>query len=459
MRTKGWEKILKFTYIQIIKSKSYIASTVIMLVVFSLMIAAANFLPGLLSSESEVLRITDDEGNTVAEMEAFAIKKVYICDSSGLRIDFSFLSRFEVEHESIADEEVQEFMDSVTTSLEAVTLAVIEPSGGGFNVRMSRPESTELINNSDCFALLNLFNTAIRDSNLVNLGISAEDVHKANAYISTTVNVGGEEPQSEIAEVITMVLTMATSLILFTLIISYGQLTAQAIATEKASRVMELLLTSVRPLAVIIGKVLGTLLVALTSMVLVGTVSTVVFFVFAPLGTLGEVVGMVDTSDPNLTALTAELGTVFSGFSPLNIVFITVIFVMGFLFYSLIAGLIGASVSKIEDLQTALQPLILISMLGFYLTYFSTFTGLDPDGQGNFLVTLSRYFPISSPFALPSAIIAGKMSVGEITLSIGVLALCLALFAMFVAKVYEHIILHNGNRLKLKDMIKLAKSK
>ena len=457
MRTKGWEKVLQFTYIQIIKSKSYIVSNVIMIVVFTLMIAAGNFLPGLLQDKpTEFIQITDSEGNAVT-IAAYAVKKIYICDKSELNIDFSFLEKFEIEHEKIAESQVQSILQLVTESDKAHTLMVIEPTPNGYDIRMSRPESTELINNSDCFALLELFNSLINDANLMNLGVAREDIGKTSPFINTSVNVNGEEPRSEIAEAITIALTMSTSLILFTLIVVYGQLTAQAIATEKASRVMELLLTSVKPLAVIVGKVLGTLLVAFTSIIVVGALSTVAFLVFAPFGTLGEITGMIDTSDPALTAVTSELSGAFSGVTPVNVLLIIIIFIMGFLFFSLISGLIGASVSKIEDLQTALQPLMLISVLGFYLTYFSTFTGLDPDGKGNILVTISRYLPISSPFALPAAIIEGKMSFGEIAIAIGVLALCLAFFAIFVAKVYEHIILHNGNRLKLKDIIKLVK--
>jgi ABC-2 type transport system permease protein len=225
---------------------------------------------------------------------------------------------------------------------------------------------------------------------------------------------------------------------------------------------MELLLTSVKPLAVIVGKVLATTLVALTSVAAVGGIVTGVFFLIAPFGTIGEIIGSVETTEPFIQDISSQLSSAFSGFTPTNIVLILIVFVLGFLFYALISGLIGSSISKIEDLQSALQPLIYISMLGFYLTYFSSMTGFDPQSPssgGNWLVTLSRFLPISSPFALPGAIISGAMSGAEIAVAIGFLALCLVLFALFVAKIYEHIILHTGDRVKIKDMIKLAKNK
>jgi ABC-2 type transport system permease protein len=457
MQTKGWEKVLTFTYVQTIKAKSFIISTVVMVTVFALMILGINFLPGMLkSSDSETISYTDSDGNTI-EMAAFAVKKLYISNNTDLVLDFSFMSDFQIETQMVEVSKAGEIMDEVTESLEAVALAVIEPSDGGFTVKISRPRSTELVKNSDCYALSGIFSNTITDANLRSIGVAEENLGKAQIYVSQSVNVGGEEPKSEIAESITMMLTMITSMVLFVLIIVYAQLTAQAIATEKASRVMELLLTSVRPLAVIIGKVLATTLVALTTLVGVGGISAVLFMAFAPMGTLGEVVGMVDTTDPMLTEIATELNSVFTGFNPGNILLILLVFTLGFLFYALIAGLIGASISKIEDLQTALQPLMLIGALGFYLTYLSPIMGLDADSEGNILVTISRYLPISSPFALPGAILTGDISGAEIVISIGVLALLLVLFALFVARVYEHIILQNGDRVKIKDMLKLAK--
>lgn len=485
MRIKGWQKVLKFTYIQIIKSKSFIASTSIMLAVIAIMLLAANYLPGLLADrnennaedsetqgetqQEEYIDITDDEGNVIERVKAHVIKKTYILDNSGLDIDYSFLSDLKIEYEFIDKEQSQTIMQTVTDSSEAVVLTVIETGSSfnrlGFGVRMSRPESTDLIKNSDCNNLLGAFSNAIRETNLIRLGIPEEDIDDAFPFIRTAVNVNGETSRGgEVMEAVSMTLTLVTSLVLFVLIIAYGQLTAQAIATEKASRVMELLLTSVKPLAVIVGKVIGTLLVALTSIVVIGGVGTMLFLVLAPTGSLSQIdqaiAENIDTENPVVAeAITSDLGTVLGGFNTTNIILIIVIFIMGFLFFSLIAGLIGATVSKIEDLQTALQPLMLISALGFYLTYFSAFTGLDPDGNGNAVVTLSWYLPISSPFALPSAIIAGKIGGTQLAVAIGVLALFLVLFALFVAKVYEQIILHNGNRLKIKDIVKLAKNK
>ena len=133
----------------------------------------------------------------------------------------------------------------------------------------------------------------------------------------------------------------------------------------------------------------------------------------------------------------------------------------GFLFFALVAGLIGASISKMEDLASAMQPMAILGVLGFYLAYFPSIAEMETTaGDGpNIFTLLSYYLPISSPFALPSALITGKLELYEVLISIVVLAAFVVIMAMIVAKVYQHIVLHSGNRLKLSEMLKLAKTK
>ncbi|MDE6579996.1 MAG: ABC transporter permease, partial [Ruminiclostridium sp.] len=140
-----------------------------------------------------------------------------------------------------------------------------------------------------------------------------------------------------------------------------------------------------------------------------------------------------------------------------SIIAIIIVLILGFLFYALLAGLVGAGVSRSEDLAAAIQPLMLVAMLGFFLSYMSAV--FNEDGSGNIVMTISRYIPISSPFALPSAILLGEMSGVETVISIACLALLTALTALLVSKVYETIILYSGNPLKLGQILKMAKNK
>ena len=74
----------------------------------------------------------------------------------------------------------------------------------------------------------------------------------------------------------------------------------------------------------------------------------------------------------------------------------------------------------------------------------------------SFLMRLSYYLPVSSPFALPGAILTGEVRGLEIPLTIAVLAVFDVLFALFVARVYHHTILHSGERIKLIKLLKFS---
>ena len=73
--------------------------------------------------------------------------------------------------------------------------------------------------------------------------------------------------------------------------------------------------------------------------------------------------------------------------------------------------------------------------------------------------TVSYYLPISSPFSIPSALLTGAIDIPQALLAIMVLCVFVVLMALLVARVYEQIILHTGNRLKLGDILGLVKSK
>ena len=107
-----------------------------------------------------------------------------------------------------------------------------------------------------------------------------------------------------------------------------------------------------------------------------------------------------------------------------------------------------------------MSPYSIIGVLGMYLAYFPVIFNADSlqngDASTNPVQIFSYFFPVSSPFALPSAVMLGTIEPWKIFLSIAVLAAFVVLIAVIVGKVYEAIILHNGNRIKFGDILKMA---
>ena len=469
MKTKGWKQVFKFTYIQNVKAKAFRVSTAIMGIIIILICVGINLLPTLISEEQ--FESFFGETGDISEVET-----LYVLDESELSVktDFSEFETKGISVKTITAEEFEAKRNEVTESQQADLLLHITQADekNTYSLNIYRPESEEYVSAGSadmlCSSTEELFNDAILMSN----GVSKDNLEAVKADISTEVSVFNAEPsRSEMQMAMSAILPMFSAIIFFSFTISYSQLIAQAVATEKTSRVMELLLTSVRPLAVIIGKVIGMLCVAMTQLAIFGVCGTLGFVASMPFGIIPKAIsgaagaaadaitssGGAAGSAETVSQVGSQLNEALPGLNPLTIIAIVLVFVLGFLFYALLAGLVGASISRIEDLATAMQPMMFIALAGFFLSYFPAVFNIENETGNNTVLTIARFLPISSPFSLPSAMLLGEMNAVESSIAVVALAVFVVLTAMLVAKVYQHIVLHSGNPLKFSQLLKLAK--
>lgn len=454
MRIKGWKQILSFTYLQTLKSKAFKTGTIVICVLIALVCAAINILPALFSGDDGIFG--DDDEQT----EAQNVNTLYIYTEN--QLDFQLPPIQNTVFENITEEQLETKLNEITSGDKAEMLLTV--TGGGdksYSLNFYRPESEEILSRYTAeefsYEVTDNFTKAL----YLSIGVSEEDLPLAMADVSSNVTVYGGE--SEIQMIVGQVLPMVVSLIFYMFIMLYSQSIAQSIATEKSSRVIELLITSCRPLAIIVGKIAGTLLVCITQTAIFGAVGTAAFLLTAPFGVMnvvnsgavGEITDMAGEAAAN-TDIMGEISTAVPGlFDPLAIFAIIITVILGFLFFALLAGLVGAGVSRLEDLANSLQPLILLAVAGFMLAYIPP--AMNFEGGMDGVITFSYFFPISSPFALPSAILMGKIDGLQTLLAIVFLAAMVFLAALLTAKVYEVIILYTGKPLKLTQMIKMAK--
>ena len=464
MKTKGWQKIFSFTFVQYVKTKSFIIGTIVMCLIVALLGVGANILPTLLSDEEE---ITGDSG----EMNAVSPNAVYIYDTAEILTDEDF-SALTAAGVKVAETTLpaDEMLTALETAVNEAMLSIApetDPASGaiyGYSVKCyyspdAEDEAVDYITTSAA--------ELIKYRNLLNSGVTPETYAASRRTVATYKITAGSDEWNIIESALNYFVPIFASLILFILIFSYGQTVAQSIATEKTSRVMELLLTSVRPLAVVIGKVLAMGLVSLSQFLLIVIVGVVSTMATAPFGIVGEIQEMMKTDISMLPAESAAIveavENTLGNISPLTIILILVMFILGFVFFALIAALVGASVSRMEDLAAAMQPYSILGVVGMYLAYFPVIGNLDSLETGEAMVNpvqiFSYYFPLSSPFARPSALMLGTISIGEVLIATAILAVFVVLVAILAAKIYEMIILHNGNRIKFSDMIKMATRK
>lgn len=219
---------------------------------------------------------------------------------------------------------------------------------------------------------------------------------------------------------------------------------ASSIVVDKSTRVVEYLLTSVRPMALVIGKTLAMLLASVGQMfVMIGLL-------------LGSnwVTGKVSGSKSILEGLLPE--GIWSNINPGNLLLSAAVICLGFLFYATLAAMCGATVSKVEETQEGLMLLTVTTMIGAYIGVAAA-NALQISGENAF-VTFALIFPLSSPYLLPGALLIGNIGGLTAVVAIAVLILADLLLLRFVATVYELLITHNGSPIKLKELLGIYKS-
>ncbi|MBQ2432796.1 MAG: ABC transporter permease, partial [Clostridia bacterium] len=121
----------------------------------------------------------------------------------------------------------------------------------------------------------------------------------------------------------------------------------------------------------------------------------------------------------------------------------------GYALYALLYAVCGATVSRIEDISPALMPVSLISMLSFYVGYFTSIMG----NSSGAIEWIARYIPFCAPFGMPFRLLNGSVTVGQCAVSLSVMVASIALVSGLCIKLYKASIMHYGNRLKIRDLI------
>lgn len=244
-----------------------------------------------------------------------------------------------------------------------------------------------------------------------------------------------------------------TFIIVFIMAVSIaGSKVAELIVTEKSTRVMEYLLTSVKPMAVIWGKVIGSTFIVLS---LLGSV--IVSFA-------GSIVlnGYLFPNEDGSFAMPSILQTLsdrglLEDFTILNALMVIVMLVGGFVLYGLIAGIAGATVSKIEEMAEGVKLFTMTMMIGAYLPLFMIMTTSIGGSGWGVLNNVVYLLPITSMFIVPQYLFLGKISAFVALGAIAILIVSIILMLLFVSKIYEEMLYSNGATLKLKNIIGIAK--
>lgn len=254
-----------------------------------------------------------------------------------------------------------------------------------------------------------------------NLNLSANELKQLQAQSKVTSEVvDNTNAQSDLTEAqkgFNMIIVYAGVMLMFFIIINYAGQVAMEIATEKTSRVIEMIITSVSPVTHILAKIFGVIAVALTQIAIFFIVGLISFFVF-------DIRKMLKGFKIEPNDLTAQLITV--GIISL---------LLGILSYIILAAILGSITARIEDINQALMPMTLLSMIGFYIALFSV---MNPD---TLLVKIASFIPLISPFVMFVRAATPEVALWEIIVSIILSVVTIIILLWIAVRSYKDTIL------------------
>lgn len=453
----GWREVFEFTFSQTVKQKAY----GIFLVVFSVIALLYATGSALISQYGEV---KEKKSN---------ISEVVIFDETGLNIQYTnvFTSK-KYKNTTVVSEpskSIDEYEKQMEENADATMLIKISFDNEeelyhilfiqGKKIGMSEISKVEFANE-----FCDYFETAKMEAVKVSeeqRDLIQTDIVREIKLLSDTGEVIDKEKESISYEDYFIMLIMLMACMM--LINIGGNQIALSIVTEKSSRVIEYLVLNVRPLALILGKLLATIVTSTLQMIAIGfcyIASPIIANMIVPrlskvlFGAVESAESSVTVADETLAAFIKMIHGIKMEFVILALVFV----VLGIIFYGLIAGLLGASVSKMDEMQESMVVFQLMLVLGCYADMGLCVMQMLGTANPMFNKVLS-ICPITSPFLVPGSMLLGNMNWSLIILSIVAMLVAIVLMAIFTASVYEAMIFYNGKTLKFKDIIELASSK
>ena len=276
------------------------------------------------------------------------------------------------------------------------------------------------------------------------LGISTAQIEDLNKGVNLhVVNVlEKEKKQDSFLVGVKSGLSIFLMYCVFTFIMMYGIRVMRSVLEEKNNRVVEILISSVKPFELMMGKILGVTGVALVQF------GVWVVMIFASVMTLGS-------SNVGMVSGVAEVQMVLSALSQINYGLILCVFViyflLGYLFYSAMYAAIGSAV----DNETETQQFTLFAILPMMLGFYGSITIMNnPDGPMSFWLSM---IPFTSPIAM-LARIPFDVPVWELVLSIVILLVSTLGMVFIASKIYRVGILMYGNKVTMKELWKWLKN-
>ncbi|HAY2539888.1 TPA: ABC transporter permease [Staphylococcus aureus] len=250
--------------------------------------------------------------------------------------------------------------------------------------------------------------------------VSHEDSQKVQAQSKVDNKVISNDEVDKVSEgqkIFNYALAYGIIFLMFFIVLNYASQIAMEIASEKTSRVIEMIITSISPIQHIFAKILGVIAVAVTQIILIVLMAVICIFAFD----LKDLLQGFNVEMNQLSWQIIIVGIISS--------------IVGIMAYVLFAAILGSLTSRIEDLNQSLMPMTLLGMIAFYIAIF---TINNPDGQ---LALITSYIPFLAPFQLVVRAQTSGLQIHEVILSSLISIVMVAVLIWIAIKTYKESVL------------------
>ena len=423
-------------YLNKIGNKSFIIMTLLLPIILAGLTFLISFLTSINNDSSKTISVVDNSGYIYQNL-----------DSSNditynLIIDSSLDEAKEISRNN-SDYGLLYITDFDTPEEIAESIVFISEDSPSLTI-ISRVESQ--------------LETILTNENFRLIGIDVNEINSSTIYINLFQESFDGEETTRVDGVVKLIFGFFLGFLLYFFIFAYGSMIMMSVMEEKTNRIIEIIISSVKPFHLMTGKIIGVSLAALTQVLIWG----VMFFVFSYIFSLvfgistsyntGDLI-LSTEGDTGLSSFALEMITAFMNL-PLTNIFIAFImyFLGGYFLYASIFAAIGAAIDNQADAQQFMMPITLLVIIALYVGILTV-----PEDPNGIVAQIFSYFPFTSPIVMLMRIPNG-VPIYEQIISLTILFSSVVFMIWIAAKVYRIGILMYGKKLTYGEIIKWLRS-
>ncbi|MBT4813585.1 MAG: ABC transporter permease [Cryomorphaceae bacterium] len=423
-------------YLNKIGNKSFILMTLLLPIILAGLTFLISFLTSINNDSSKTISVVDNSGYIYQKLDS---SDDIIYD---LIIDSSLDDAKEISRNN-SDYGLLYITDFDTPEEIAESIVFISEDSPSLSI-INRVESQ--------------LETILTNENFRLIGIDVNEINSSTIYINLFQESFDGEETTRIDGLVKLIFGFFLGFLLYFFIFVYGSMIMMSVMEEKTNRIIEIIISSVKPFHLMTGKIIGVSLAALTQVLIWGAM----FFVFSYIFSI--VFGISTSYNTGDLILSAEGNTGLSSFSlemisafmnlPLTNIFIAFImyFLGGYFLYASIFAAIGAAIDNQADAQQFMMPITLLVILALYVGILTV-----PEDPNGIVAQIFSYFPFTSPIVMLMRIPNG-VPIYEQIISLTILFSSVVFMIWIAAKVYRIGILMYGKKMTYGEIIKWLRS-